>query len=75
VLLTVSSSPGGMLGSFLLLYCILALYGTALLYKDVEDSGCDPSGAVKDNETCTSSGSDVFGAMLGMYWNLFGFIS
>jgi ATP-binding cassette, subfamily B (MDR/TAP), member 1 len=64
-----------MLGSFLLLYCILALYGTALLYKDVEDSGCDPSGAVKDNETCTSSGSDVFGAMLGMYWNLFGFIS
>jgi ATP-binding cassette, subfamily B (MDR/TAP), member 1 len=55
-----------MLGSFLLLYCILALYGTALLYKDVEDSGCDPSGAVLDNKTCKSSGSEVFGAMLGM---------
>jgi ATP-binding cassette, subfamily B (MDR/TAP), member 1 len=57
---------GGMLGSFLLLYCILALYGTALLYKDVEDSGCDPSGIVTDNDTCTSNGADVFGAMLGM---------
>jgi ATP-binding cassette, subfamily B (MDR/TAP), member 1 len=55
-----------MLGSFLLLYCILALYGTALLYKDIEDSGCDPSGIVPDNDTCTSNGADVFGAMLGM---------
>jgi hypothetical protein len=53
-----------MLGSFLLLYCILALYGTALLYIDVRRTGCDPSGAV-DNDTCTSSGAGVFGAMLG----------
>jgi hypothetical protein len=54
-----------MLGSFLLLYCVLALYGTALLYKDVKKSGCDPSGAVMDNDTCTSDGAGVFGAMLG----------
>ena len=54
-----------MLGSFLLLYCILALFGTALLYRDVRESGCDPSGVATDNDLCTSNGADVFGAMLG----------
>ena len=57
---------GGMLGSFLLLYCILALYGTALLYLDVRKNGCDPSGISSDVDTCTSDGAGVFGAMLGM---------
>ena len=56
---------GGMLGSFLLLYCILALYGTALLYIDVRRNGCDPSGISTDVDTCTSDGAGVFGAMLG----------
>jgi ATP-binding cassette, subfamily B (MDR/TAP), member 1 len=55
-----------MMGSFLVLYCILALYGSALLYRDVEDTGCDPSGGVADNVTCQSSGPDVFGALLGV---------
>ena len=55
-----------MLGSFLLLYCILALYGTALLYIDVRRNGCDPSGISSKVETCTSDGAGVFGAMLGM---------
>jgi hypothetical protein len=32
----------------------------------VEDTGCDPSAGVTDNETCESSGPDVFGAMLGV---------
>jgi hypothetical protein len=35
------SVSGSMLGSFLLLYAILTLYGTFLLYEDVEDTGCD----------------------------------
>ena len=55
-----------MLGSFLLLYCILALYGTALLYIDIRRNGCDPSGISLDVETCTSDAAGVFGAMLGM---------
>lgn len=54
-----------MLGSFLLLYCVLALYGTALLYLDVRRTGCDPGGAIQDNDTCRSDGAGVFGAMLG----------
>lgn len=57
---------GSMLGSFMMLYCILVLYGASLVYKDVEDTGCDPSGGVSGNETCDSSGSGVFGAMLGI---------
>lgn len=57
---------GSMLGSFLLLYCILTLFGSFLLYRDIEDTGCDPSGGVPNNETCSNAGPDVFGAMLGV---------
>lgn len=59
---------GGMLGSFMVLYCILVLYRTSLLhrYKDFIETGCDPSGGVTGNHTCDSSESDVFGAMLGI---------
>lgn len=49
----------------MLLYCVLTLYGTALLYRDVEDDGCDSSGGVSGNDTCPNTGSEVFGAMLG----------
>ena len=47
------------------LYCVLTLYGTALLYRDVEDEGCDPSDSVQGSVTCKSTGAGVFGAMLG----------
>lgn len=57
---------GSMLGSFICLYAILCLYGTFLLWKDVVDSGCDPSAGVSDNATCENAGPDVFGAMLGV---------
>jgi ATP-binding cassette subfamily B (MDR/TAP) protein 1 len=66
ILIKQGFANGAMLGSFLLLYCILTLYGTALLYRDVEETGCDPSGAIMTNTTCETSGSDVFGAMLGV---------
>jgi len=57
---------GMMLGSFLILYIVVTLYGTYNIYKDVMDTGCDPSAGVLDNITCTSSGPNVFGAMLGV---------
>ena len=57
---------GSMLGSFILLYAVLTLYGSYLLYNDVQTNYCDPSGSVPGMETCTSSGPDVFGAMLGV---------
>lgn len=59
-------SAGSMLGTFILLYCVLTLYGSFLLYSDVEDTGCDPSNGVDGNETCDNSGPEVFGAMLGV---------
>jgi ATP-binding cassette, subfamily B (MDR/TAP), member 1 len=66
VLLKQGFANGSLLGSFICLYAVLALYGTALLYKEIDDNGCDPSGAITDNTTCESTGADVFGAMLGV---------
>jgi len=57
---------GSMLGSFILLYAVLTLYGTYLMYTDVIENQCDPSGAVDVMPTCTNSGPAVFGAMLGV---------
>ena len=55
-----------MLAAFLMLYAILTLYGTNLLYRDVEETGCDPSDGVVGNKTCDNAGPDLFGAMLGV---------
>lgn len=61
-----SISLGSMLGSFLLLYTVLTLYGTSLLYKDVRVDGCDPTDGVPGNDACPNTGASVFGAMLGV---------
>lgn len=58
---------GSMLGTFMLLYCILTLFGSFLLYREVRSDGCDPSASNDDAITCDTSGAGVFGAMLGMY--------
>jgi ATP-binding cassette subfamily B (MDR/TAP) protein 1 len=57
---------GSMLGSFILLYAILSIYGSYLIYTDLEVTGCDPSAGNPLNVTCSNSGADVFGAMLGV---------
>ena len=57
---------GMMLGSFMIMYVILTLYGVYLIYIDVATTGCDPSGGVTDNPTCGQAGPNVFGAMLGI---------
>jgi len=57
---------GSMLGSFILLYAVLTLFGAYLLYSEVASTNCDPSAAVPGMTTCTSSGPAVFGAMLGV---------
>eukprot|EP01083_Nonionella_stella_P238110 834680_1 len=56
---------GTMLGSFILLYAILTLYGSHLLYKDIRATGCDASAGVPGVDDCGETGSSVFGAMLG----------
>ena len=47
---------GWMLGSFILLYAVLTLYGAYLMYTDVVEYQCDPSGAVDVMDTCRNSG-------------------
>jgi ATP-binding cassette subfamily B (MDR/TAP) protein 1 len=57
---------GAMMGSFLLSYCAIALYGSYLLYDAVRGSGCDPSGTVPGATYCVPRGAEVFGALMGM---------
>lgn len=62
----VGLSNGTVMGSFLLAYVALTLYGSYLLYDAVRDTGCDPSGTVEGNDTCSVSAMDVFGALMGV---------
>lgn len=62
----VGAANGAAMGSFLLTYLPLILYGGYLVYESVRETGCDPSGAVPTNEVCQHSASGVFGAMMGV---------
>lgn len=57
---------GGMLAAFMIFYIVLTLYGMYMIYKEVMETGCDPSVAIDDNITCGTSGQNVFGAMIGI---------
>jgi ATP-binding cassette, subfamily B (MDR/TAP), member 1 len=57
---------GSLLGTFLFEYFALVLFGTWLIWTQVADSGCDPSGAVQGNVNCDASASEVFGSLLGV---------
>jgi len=57
---------GTTMATFVFSYVILTLFGTYLLYDAVRTSGCDPSGTVPTNETCSESAMDVFGALMGV---------
>ena len=57
---------GSNMAAFLISYVVVNLFGTFLLYDNVRDSGCDPSGTVPDVPTCDPSGTDIFGALFGI---------
>jgi ATP-binding cassette subfamily B (MDR/TAP) protein 1 len=57
---------GMITGSFTSLFAMIVLFGSFVMYRDVEISGCDPGGGNGDNPGCPVSGADVFGAMLGI---------
>lgn len=59
---------GSMMSSFLLSSIIVPLFGGYMLYDQVRESGCDPSGAVSGMPTCNPSGVDIFGAMFGTFF-------
>ena len=55
-----------MLASFIFLYLILTIYGSRLIYQEVQQNGCDPTGAIPGAITCENTGTKVFAAMLGV---------
>ncbi len=58
---------GFIFASFMLTYLPVTLFGAYLLYRDVRENGCDPSGSSIDNSVCEPvSGVGVFGAMFGV---------
>lgn len=58
---------GCIFASFLLVYLPVTLYGAYLLYRDVRENGCDPSGSSIENPVCEPvSGVGIFGAMFGV---------
>ena len=46
---------GSVMASFLISFLLVPLYGAYLLYDQIRESGCDPSGAVPGAETCNPS--------------------
>ena len=59
---------GCLFGSFILMYLILTLYGTYLLYSKISSDQCNPSGAECADcaPGCSTSAADVFAALLGV---------
>jgi len=57
---------GIVMGLFCACYIPISWYGAYLLYDNVRETGCDPSGAVPTNETCGPSAFNIFGALMGM---------
>lgn len=66
VLNWIGLANGMVMGSMLLAYIVLVLYGSFLLYDSVIKTGCDPSGANHDNQSCDPNAAGVFGALMGI---------
>jgi len=65
-LLYLGIANGCLMGSFMLAYIVVVGYGSFLLYKEVRENGCDPSGAITENTPCSPAGEDVFLALMGV---------
>jgi ATP-binding cassette subfamily B (MDR/TAP) protein 1 len=62
----VGLANGSNMASFLLSYVVVTLLGSYLLYDNVRDTGCDPSGTVDGVQRCDPAGADVLGALMGI---------
>jgi ATP-binding cassette subfamily B (MDR/TAP) protein 1 len=68
---------GAMMASFLVSYIVLTLYGSFLLFNEVGKNGCDPSSTLDTNElyyneSCGTTGTEVFGALMGVSFGAMG---
>lgn len=62
----VGLANGSQMASFILAYVVVTLFGSWILYDNVRDTGCDPSGTNDAVLTCNPAGVDVFGALFGI---------
>mmetsp|Transcript_4918 Transcript_4918/g.14223 ORF Transcript_4918/g.14223 Transcript_4918/m.14223 type:complete len:1045 (+) Transcript_4918:504-3638(+) len=62
----IGAANGSLMAVFLFAYLPLTLYGSYLMYIGVQETGCDPSGTVPNNESCNSTAFEVFGALMGV---------
>ena len=60
------AANGLLMAVFLFAYVPLTLYGSYLMYVEVQTTGCDPSGAIEGNEQCSTTAFEVLGALLGI---------
>jgi len=60
------SIEGVLIGTFIALQCLLTLYGASLLFTEVRRNGCDPSSSVVGSIDCSTTGVNIFGALLGI---------
>eukprot|EP00934_Nitzschia_sp_Nitz4_P000886 Nitzschia sp. Nitz4//scaffold281_size24464//5181//15824//NITZ4_008397-RA/size24464-snap-gene-0.2-mRNA-1//-1//CDS//3329545607//886//frame0 len=65
-LLYLGLANGFLLATFMVAYLVVCGYGSYLLYDEVRETGCDPSGAIVQNTRCALDGADVFLALLGI---------
>ncbi len=67
----VGLANGGLMGSFLVSYIALTLFGSWLLYSQVRSEGCDASNIIAD-PSCAVTGRQVFGALMGVSFGAMG---
>jgi hypothetical protein len=63
----VGLANGSIMESFLLAYFPLILYGCFLIYEDIAEAGCDPSGSVSNSTEFDTTPAGVIGALMGTY--------
>ena len=63
-LIWIGLANGSLMASFNLAYVVVVGFGAYLLYEEVKENGCDPSGAV--HTECEPKGADVFMALMGV---------
>mmetsp|Transcript_20633 Transcript_20633/g.56974 ORF Transcript_20633/g.56974 Transcript_20633/m.56974 type:complete len:1282 (-) Transcript_20633:2036-5881(-) len=63
----VGLATGSQMASLIISFLVVTLFGTWLLYDNVQDSGCDPSDTVSGVPTCDPSSIDILGSLFGVF--------
>ncbi|CAB9507684.1 Leptomycin B resistance protein pmd1 [Seminavis robusta] len=56
---------GLLIASYTAMFVAVSVYGSHLLYTDIERYGCDPTAGMFTEEACGTTGASILGAFLG----------